>query len=73
LTVEVGATRVGPLPVGPDWQTLAIALPRPAWRPGPNRVVLTFSRVGRPAGPGGGGDTRDLSAAIDFVRVKVHD
>jgi hypothetical protein len=73
MTVEVGAARFGPLPVGPDWQTLVLAIPRPAWRAGPNRVVLTFSQVGRPASLGGGGDTRDLSAAIDFVRVKVHD
>jgi hypothetical protein len=69
VTVDAGAGRFGPLPVGADWQTLVIAVPRTAWRAGPNQIVLTFSRVGRP----GGGDTRDLSAAVDFVRIKIHD
>ncbi|MEO5819304.1 MAG: hypothetical protein ABIT71_02265 [Vicinamibacteraceae bacterium] len=69
VTVDTGAGRFGPLPVGIDWQTTVIAIPRAAWRDGPNQIVLTFSRVGRP----GGGDTRDLSAAVDFVRVKIHD
>ena len=73
VTIDTGAGRFGPLPVGPDWQTLAVAIPRAAWRPGPNQVVLTFSRVGRPSALGGGGDNRDLSAAVDYVRVKVHD
>jgi hypothetical protein len=73
VTVDTGIVRVGPLPVRPDWQTLVVPLPRTAWRAGPNQVVLTFSRVGRPASLGGGGDTRDLSAAIDYVRIKVHD
>ncbi len=73
VTVDTGAARFGPLPVGTDWQTLVVAVPRRAWRAGPNQVVLTFSRVGRPGGPDGGGDTRDLSAAVDYVRAKVHD
>jgi hypothetical protein len=72
VTVDTGAARFGPFPVGTDWQTLVVPIPRAAWRAGPNQVVLTFSRVGRPASSGGS-DTRDLSAAVDFVRVKVHD
>jgi hypothetical protein len=72
VTVATGAGRFGPLAVGTGWQTLVVAMPRAAWRAGPNQIVLTFSRVGRPSGAGGG-DTRDLSAAVDFVRVKVHD
>ena len=72
VTVDTGLARVGPLAVGTGWQTLVAAIPRAAWRAGPNQVVLTFSRVGRPSSTGGG-DTRDLSAAVDFVRVKMHD
>jgi hypothetical protein len=73
VTVETGTGRFGPLPVAADWQTLVVAIPRSAWRAGPNHVVLTFARVGRPDASGGGGDSRDLSAAVDYVRVKVHD
>ena len=72
VTIETGASRFGPLPVGTEWQTIVVAVPRAAWRPGPNQVVLTFSFVGRPSSLGSG-DTRDLAAAVDFVRVKVHD
>jgi hypothetical protein len=72
VSVDVGGQRFGPMPVGTDWQMLAIAIPRTAWRAGPNQIVLTFSFVGRPSSMGGG-DTRDLSAAVDYVRIKVHD
>ncbi len=72
VMVDTGAGRFGPLTVGTDWQTLVVAIPRAALRAGANQVVLTFSRVGRPSSTGGG-DTRDLSAAVDFVRVKMHD
>ena len=61
-----------PLPVGTVWQMVVAPIPRAAWRAGPNQIVLTFSRVGRPSSTGGG-DNRDLSAAVDFVRVKVRD
>jgi hypothetical protein len=70
VTVDLGTARFGPLPIATDWQTLVVPIPRQAWRAGANQIVLTFSRVGRPSS---GGDTRDLSAAVDFVRVKVHD
>ena len=72
VTVDTGSGRFGPFPVGTTWETLVVMVPRTAWRAGPNQIVLTFSRVGRPSS-GSGGDTRDLSAAVDFVRVKVHD
>jgi hypothetical protein len=72
VTIETGAARFGPVPVGTEWQTIVVAVPRAAWRAGPNQVVLRFSFVGRPSSLGGG-DARDLSAAVDFVRVKVHD
>jgi hypothetical protein len=68
-----GAARFGPLPVGAEWQTVVVAIPRTGWKAGVNQVVLTFSRVGRPSSFDGGGDRRDLSAAVDYVRVKVHD
>ena len=58
VIVDTGAGRFGPLTVGTDWQTLLVAIPRAAWRAGPNQIVLTFSRVGRPSSTGGG-DTRD--------------
>ncbi len=73
VTITASTGRFGPLPVSPDWQTLAVAVPREAWRAGANQIVLTFARVGRPASLVGGGDTRDLAAAVDFVRVTVHD
>ena len=52
VMVDTAAGRFGPLTVGADWQTLAVAIPRAAWRAGPNQVVLTFSRVGRPSSHG---------------------
>jgi hypothetical protein len=73
VTIATGGGRFGPLPVGTEWQTVVVAIPRDAWRPGSNELVLTFSRVGRPASLVGGRDTRDLSAAVDFVRAKLHD
>jgi hypothetical protein len=72
LTVDTGVARYGPLPMGTEWQTLVVAIPRSAWRAGPNRVVLTFGTVGRPSSLGSS-DTRDLSASVDYLRVKVHD
>ena len=48
VMVDTGAGRFGPLTVGTDWQTLVVAIPRAAWRAGPNQIVLTFSRVGPP-------------------------
>jgi len=72
VTIETGGARIGPLPVGTVWQMVVAPIPRAAWRAGPNQIVLTFSRVGRPSSTGGG-DNRDLSAAVDFVRVKVRD
>jgi hypothetical protein len=73
VTVDTGAARVGPLPVGGAWQTTVVAIPRTGWKAGVNQVVLTFARVGRPSSFDGGADHRDLSAAVDYVRVKVHD
>ena len=36
VTVDTAAGRFGPVAVGADWQTLAVAIPRAAWRAGPN-------------------------------------
>jgi hypothetical protein len=72
VTVTTPGGRFGPFPVGVGWETLVVPIPRSAWRAGLNQVVLTFATVGRPSSLAGG-DQRDLSAAIDFVRVKVHD
>jgi hypothetical protein len=45
VTVDTGAGRFGPLPVGPTGRRWWLP-PSAAWRAGPNQVVLTFSRVG---------------------------
>lgn len=53
-----------------DWQTVEYVAPRAVWRAGVNRVVLTFAAETRPADAGIGGDTRALSAQVDYVRVQ---
>ena len=70
VTVDTAAGRFGPLAVGTEWQTLVVAIPRAAWRAGaqPDRADLLVRRASvqlRAAAT-----HRDLSAAIDFVRVE---
>jgi hypothetical protein len=60
-----------PLTVTPDWQTVECSLDESAWRSGVNEMALTFAYTQRPVDVGVGGDTRPLSAAIDWVRVSA--
>jgi len=61
----------GPVPVGNDWQTVEFATAQEDWRSGVNRVRLDFAWARRPVDIGGGGDVRNLAAAIDYVRVAL--
>ncbi|MBA3295516.1 MAG: glycosyltransferase family 39 protein, partial [Acidobacteria bacterium] len=61
-----------PIEIVPDaWGVLELIVEQGAWRAGVNRLRLEFSRATRPADVGLGGDTRRLSAGIDYVRVQV--
>jgi len=71
LTVEVGGHRFGPFPLQAGWQEVRFDSPREAWRGGVNRVSLVFAYGARPSETGLGGDTRLLSAALDWVRIQV--
>ena len=68
---DAGAHACGPLEVPAAWQTIECTIDRGAWRAGVNRVELRFAYAQRPVDVGAGGDTRPLSAAIDWVRVQV--
>jgi Dolichyl-phosphate-mannose-protein mannosyltransferase len=59
------------MPVGSDWQTVECTLDESAWRAGVNHVSFVFAYAARPVDVGIGGDTRPLSAAVDWVRVSI--
>jgi hypothetical protein len=65
------SANTGALPVGPDWQTVECTLDESAWRAGVNHVSFAFAYAARPVDVGIGGDTRPLSAAVDWVRVSI--
>ena len=72
LTVRVnGAVQPAVPMAGTDWQTLATEVPETAWRAGINELRLTFTQAAAPAAISGSPDRRELSAAIDFVRLSV--
>jgi hypothetical protein len=70
MRIDVNGHAAGEWPLEGDWQTIEYVTPRAIWREGVNRVVLTFAVETRPVDAGGGGDTRALSAAIDYLRVQ---
>jgi hypothetical protein len=51
------------------WATTVLEVEQGLWKPGVNRLHLSFARATRPADVGAGGDVRMLSAAVDWVRV----
>ena len=53
-----------------DWGLASFAVDHDAWRAGVNRISLVFEREARPADVGVGGDTRSLSAAVDYVHFE---
>jgi hypothetical protein len=69
LTVVVNGVASEAVGLAADWQVAEVLVPSDRWRAGVNRVVLRFARELRPADVGGGGDTRALAAAVDYVRV----
>jgi hypothetical protein len=66
---EADAPQCASLSVAADWQTIECTADARAWRGGVNRLALRFGYAQRPADVGAGGDTRPLSAAIDWIRV----
>jgi hypothetical protein len=71
VSLVVNDASFGPVPVASDWQVVEWTTPAGAWRGAVNHVSLVFERAARPADVGGGGDTRTLAAAVDYVRVEV--
>lgn len=69
LTIVVNGHPLEPRPVSPGWEVVEIDTPADIWRGGVNRLRFEFSQAARPADVDLGGDTRSLSAAIDYVRV----
>jgi len=68
---ESSAPRCASLPVPQDWQTVECTADANAWRGGVNRLELRFAYAQRPVDVGAGGDTRPLSAAVDWIRVSL--
>ena len=72
ITLYVNGSPAGQtLPVTPEWGVAETVVSVEAWRAGVNRVALQFRWERRPSDVGMGGDTRPLSAAVDYVRVAV--
>src|SRR5207344_1090072 len=71
VTIDTGRATFGPLVVTPDWQTLVITTQASAWRAGVNRLRLSFDMSGRPSDADATGDTRELAAAVAYVRVQI--
>jgi hypothetical protein len=71
LTLSANGLACGPLPVTPEWQTVECTLDAASWHAGVNVLELTFAYAQRPVDVGAGGDSRPLSAAIDWLRVSV--
>jgi hypothetical protein len=54
----------------PDtWDTIVFRTEASSWRAGVTRLRLEFAWALRPIDAGGGGDTRELSAAVDNILV----
>ncbi len=70
MWVRVNGRPHGPFRLAPGWQVVVFETDGELWRAGVNRVVLEFSRQDRPRDVGLGGDTRLLSAAVDYLRVQ---
>jgi hypothetical protein len=72
VALTVNGTAGGPAVAVPEaWATVEILVPQAHWRAGVNDLRLTFARATRPSDLGASTDQRDLSAAVDYVRVAV--
>jgi hypothetical protein len=69
VTIVAGGHSCGPQDVPAAWTTIECTLDRSAWRAGVNRVQLSFDYQRRPLDVGGGGDARQLAAAVDWIRI----
>jgi hypothetical protein len=70
LTLMINGRAYGPVAVPESWQTLEFATTEDAWHAGVNRLQFDFASVRTPAEVGLGGDSRPLSAAVDYLRVE---
>jgi hypothetical protein len=73
VTFVVNGRSFGPAAVGGDWQNLEFATERAAWHAGVNRLRMEFETMRSPADVGLGGDTRQLAAAVDYIRLSVRE
>jgi hypothetical protein len=71
VTLRVNGREQPQAAVGPGWTTVEMTVDEQQWRAGVNRVELRFAWAARPVDVGLGGDARDLSARLDYVRVQV--
>jgi hypothetical protein len=69
VAVELDGRIVDTRPVPADWDTVMIPTARDAWRAGVTRMRLRFAWARRPVDLGLGGDTRELAAAVDNIRI----
>ena len=69
LTVTVNGRALPSQVISPDWETIEIDTDQDLWRSGVNRLRFDFDWATRPVDVGIGGDRRNLSAAVDYVRV----
>ncbi len=53
------------------WQIVQMRTEASEWSSGLNHVSLRFSRGTRPVDLGTGADSRTLSAAIDYLRIRA--
>jgi hypothetical protein len=53
------------------WRTTEFVAGQECWRAGVNKVILVFDEGRRPVDAGLGDDRRTLSAAVDFLRVRL--
>ena len=72
-TFVVNGRAFGPVTVGGDWQNLEFVTERDAWHAGVNRFRMEFGNTRSPVDAGLGGDTRQLAAAVDYVRFAVRE
>ena len=71
VTLTVNGVAGPPLALPGAWTVVETLVPQEHWRAGVNDVRLTFARGTRPSDLGASTDQRDLSAAIDYLRVVV--
>lgn len=69
LTLIVNGRAQPALTLAPGWNVAEMAVEDEQWRAGVNRVVLQFAWASRPADVGLGGDSRELAAQVDYIRV----